>query len=89
MIQFLKSSISTGFKLYTTVKKEIIAELSSRQADMQISVHSSEAKQARVRLTHSAKRYHARYSYRLREATIMYSHRSGRNYTRMELSIES
>ena len=40
----LKNSMSTGFKLFSIIKERIIAKLSSRQAGMQESVHSSEAK---------------------------------------------
>ena len=36
--------ISTGFKLFTTIKERIIVKLSSRQAGMQASVYSSKAK---------------------------------------------
>jgi len=54
------------FKLFTTINKRIIVELSSRQASMQASVHSSEAKQAGAKLTYSTKRHHIRLGYRSR-----------------------
>ena len=37
----LKNIISTGFKLFITINEKIIVKLSSRQAGMQASVHSS------------------------------------------------
>jgi len=41
-----ENSINTDLKLFTIIKKRIIVELTSREADMQASVHPSEANQA-------------------------------------------
>jgi len=54
----LKNSISTGFKLFTTIKERIIAELLSRQAGMQVCVHSRETKQAGAKQTYNTIRHH-------------------------------
>ena len=62
----IENSINIVFKLFTTIKGEIIVELTNRQAGMQASVHSSKAKQAGAGLTHNTKRYHVRCSYRSR-----------------------
>jgi len=43
--------MSNGFKLYTIIKKRIIAELTHKQAGMQVSIHPNGAKQGRVKLT--------------------------------------
>ena len=62
----LKNSISTCFKLFTIYKKRIIVELSSRQAIMQASVNSSEAKLIGAKLTYNTRRHHVRRGYRSR-----------------------
>jgi len=59
----LKNSINTSFKFFITIKKRIIVELTSRQADMQASVHPSEAKQAGAQLTYNTKRHQVRCGY--------------------------
>ena len=62
----LENSISTGFKLFTTIKERKIGELSSRQANIQASVHPSEAKRAGMNLTYNTRRHHIRLGYRSR-----------------------
>jgi len=62
----LGNNTSNGLKFFTIIKKRIIVELSSRQADLQASGHPSEAKQAGAKLTHNAKRYDARRGYHSR-----------------------
>jgi len=57
--------MSTGFKLFTTVKERIIVELPSRQVGMQASTHSSKAKQAGVKLMYTTRRYHIQCGYHL------------------------
>jgi len=57
----LENTISKDFKLFTTINKRIIAELSSRQADKNASEHPS---RARGKLAYSGKCYHARRGYR-------------------------
>jgi len=59
----LKDSINAGFKLFTIIKERIIVELTSRQADMQASIHPSEVKQAGMKLTYNTKRHHVQRGY--------------------------
>jgi len=55
----LKNSISTGFKLFTTIKKGITVKLSSRQAGKQAELSKVEAK-----LMHNTKLHHVQHDYR-------------------------
>ena len=59
----LDNRINIGFKLFTTIKKRIIVELSSKQVSMKASAHSSKAKQAGVKLMYTTRRHHIRCGY--------------------------